>query len=111
MVSFLTRLHIIQSFHLINVFEIDLKCMLTTLCVTTVKTNLIEIIQNLSISLTIYVIILVWINFHLTFYFILFIMKTSVDAPRQSNSTHGQMVRRSIYKTRGPKHPYLPICW
>ena len=69
MVSFLTRLHIIQSFHLINVFEIDFKCMLTTLCVTTVKTNLIEIIQNLSISLTIYVIIIVWINFHLTLYF------------------------------------------
>ena len=33
----------------------------------------------------------------------------SIHAPRQSNSTYVKTFRRSIYKTRRPEHPHLPI--
>ena len=36
---------------------------------------------------------------------------SSVHAPMQRNINYGQTVRRSIYKTRGPEHPHLTICW
>ena len=35
----------------------------------------------------------------------------SVHVPRQSNSTYAQTVRWTIYKTRRPEHPHLPIRW
>ena len=33
----------------------------------------------------------------------------SFCAPRQSNSLYGQTFRKSIYDTRWPEHPHLPI--
>ena len=35
----------------------------------------------------------------------------SIHAPRQSNFTYVQTVRRSIYETRQPEHPHFPLRW
>ena len=37
------------------------------------------------------------------------VMGASVHEPRQRNSSYGQTVIWSIYKTRWPKHPHYPI--
>ena len=39
-----------------------------------------------------------------------FVTGVSVHAPRQSNSTYIQMVRRYIYETRQTEHPNSTIC-
>ena len=38
-------------------------------------------------------------------------MGVSVHVPRQRNITYGQTLIWSIYNTRWPKHPHLPILW
>ena len=52
--------------------------------------------------------ILLYINFH-HFYHVTLLTGVSVHVPRQRNSTYIHTVRRSIYKTRHPEHPHLPI--
>ena len=37
------------------------------------------------------------------------VTEASVHTPIYNNSTYVQMVRQSIYKTRRPEHPHLPI--